>query len=242
MTKRLFTAVALIGAFASTVAHWTLDAMASGTGNPLEPGTYLSRDYIDILKRSKSPFKADGEANHIYKLVSVRYDRGKGYLTPETFHEGGLSYVLSPNATLEPSDPSYPRPTHFKVNSAHSFELSFSPERPVRYEKVGNVASYVSAVTLVGRYTDSAGRMYQFRSDGKAIFPDREFTYEVGLDHVLTHFDYFYEAGKVNEVTPYQRDDETLRLYTIKKQENLDVMEIDSTKPPLILHAIKSSK
>lgn len=242
MAKHLLTVVALALGLASTANHLAPLAMASGTIQPLEAGTYLSQDYVNVLKMSKSPYRADTTAKHTYKLVTVRYDQGKCYVTPETFHEGGLDYLLAPDNSLRPGDPSYPRPTHFRINSAKSFELGFGSEQSVRYESVGNVASYVAALVLVGRYTDSVGRVYQFYPDGRAIFPDREFKYEIGLDHVLTRFDYFYESGKVNAVTPFQRDGDTVRLYSIKKQENPDFLEIDSTKPPVILRISKDPK
>lgn len=241
MSKRFLAVAAVTVCVAATANHLASEAMASNTNHPLEAGTYLSQDYVNVLKTSKSPYRADTEAKQTYKLVTVRYDQGKCYVTPESFHEGGLDYFLAPDNSLRPSDPSYPRPAHFKINSAKSFELGFGSEQSVRYESVGNVASYVAALALVGRYTDSAGRVYQFYPDGRAIFPDREFKYEIGLDHVLTRFDYFYEPGKVNAVTPFQRDGDTIRLYSIKKQENPDVLEIDSTKPPVILRISKPS-
>jgi hypothetical protein len=242
MYKRFLVVAALVVWVVSAANHLVPQAMASGASHLLEAGTYLSQDYVNVLKMSKSPYRADTEAKYTYKLVTVRYDQGKCYVTPETFHEGGLDYFLAPDNSLRPSDPSYPRPAHFKINSAKSFELGFGSEQSVRYESVGNVASYVAALALVGRYTDSAGRVYQFHSDGRAIFPDREFKYEIGLDHVLTPFDYFYEAGKINAVTPFQRDGDTIRLYSIKKQENPDFLEIDSTKPPVILRMSKVPK
>lgn len=219
-----------------------LDANASESHCPLRAGTYLSRAYLDVLLSTKSPYEADIKTAHAYNVATVRDKPKRCEITPETFHEGGMVYIVSSNHALQPGHGAYPRPTHFEVTSHNSFKLGFSAEEVVSYEYVGKVDEYVSTVALVGRYADATGRVYEFRSGGGAEFPDRKFRYEIGLDHALTRFDYFYDPDKVNAITPFRRDGEVLYLFTTKEQENKDYPEIDTTKPPITLRTLPLAK
>jgi len=217
------------------------DVLASETRCPLQAGTYLSRTYIDILRKTRSPFKADIQTVKQNNVATVWHRPTRCEITPETFHEGGLIYVVKSNRILTPTAKSYPAPTHFRVVTHESFELAFDKTNPIVYEYVKNLEAFVASIALAGRYVDTNGRIYAFHSDGTARFPDRQFKFTVGLDHVLTRFDYFIETGTISATIPYRREGTSLLLFTTKKQENQDVEEIDTTKPPVELKRLSDS-
>ena len=87
---------------------------------------------------------------------------------------------------------------------------------------VKDAAACVAGIILTGHYKDRRGLDYEFREDGYAVFPDRKFQFEIGMDHVLTSFDYFMQMGPnhiATSVTAFKWEGGNLQLFRTKEDE-----------------------
>ncbi len=188
---------------------------------PLE-GDYLSAEYVQEVTRTRSPLKAEGMIGGL-KLVQVRRDGNRIRLGPViNFHEGDLRFVVNSDGSITPE----PRGTDVSnviatVLDDHTIRFGYGEFKPTNYFYVKEAGAYLSKAVLVGNYKDEQGRGYEFREDGWAIFPDRKFEFEIGLDHVLEDYDYFMDAGQNKKQFPW-------RLWVFKW--NRGALEIFRTK------------
>jgi hypothetical protein len=197
----------------------------------LADGDYLSSAYIDTLKSTRSPLKA-GEAAQI-NLVVVRHKGNKLLLEPIlNFHEGGIVFAMNKNGSMSAVESGGLDISNLSASvvDARSFRFGFGEFKPTTYVFVKNVTEYISQAVLVGKYHDQQGRIYEFREDGWAIFPDRKFRFETGVDHVLTDFDYFMDSGKV---WAFKRNGDQLQIFATSDAEGFDQIRTD--RPPLAL-------
>jgi hypothetical protein len=116
--------------------------------------------------------------------------------------------------------------------------------KPVTYAYVKDAAAYVAKAVLVGRYKDEHGRIYEFREDGWAVFPDRRFEFEIGLDHVLDSYDYFMDAGQDKKHLPwaawaFRWNRDTLQIFRTKEVDGFD--QIIDARPLLVLDPVRAS-
>ena len=161
---------------------------------PLQRGDYLSVEYIDILKQTRSPITAGKHTDYrqyitigfsaVHKQI---YIRGMG-----SFHEGLEGLVTDKSLNIV-SDKFGETPA--KIKALSRFEFSIAVEGKVLvYRYVGNLQQFIARHTLVGNYKDSSGGQYDLTEDGKATFPDRVFHYKVATDYVMNGFDTFFEV------------------------------------------------
>ncbi len=107
----------------------------------------------------------------------------------------------------------------------------------------GPIERYCNELVLVGVYYDSSGREYTFSADGRAVWPDRIFKYEVGLDYFFQAPDYLvnrseFDSTKMGWVAyAFRWQGETLLLYR-EKPRNPDDPEsmIAEDTPFAVLH------
>lgn len=159
---------------------------------PLQRGDYLSVEYIDMLKQTRSPITAGKHTDYrqyitigysaVYKQI---YIRGMG-----SFHEGLEGLVTDKSLNIV-SDKFGETPAKIKVLSR--FEFSIAVEGKVLvYRYVGNLQNYIARNTVAGKYKDNKGGLYIFTEEGLATFPDRKFQYEVPTDLTMG-FDQIFE-------------------------------------------------
>jgi len=200
----------------------------------LSEGEYLSSTYIDALKRMRSPLEAGktGQLNHIF----VRREGKRLLLTPGyNFHESGVEYTFQSDGSLSPVSPEEAGSENTRNLSAnvvddHTLRFGLGDDKPTTYIFVKSASDYVSRVVLAGKYRDSRGRVYEFTEDGRAIFPDRKFKFEIGLDHVMDAFDYFMDGAKM---WAFKRKGAELQIFPTSNANGLD--EISSDRPQLTL-------
>ncbi|HEV2395430.1 MAG TPA: hypothetical protein VGS27_00630 [Candidatus Sulfotelmatobacter sp.] len=192
----------------------------------LREGDYLSTVYIDQLKKTLSPLAAGTEYG-AHQFV-VRKNGDLFELEPIfNFHEGGDPFTLSTDGSIVQPFPAYISHITVSVLNESSFRIGFDLSsqsfKPTDYVFVGDAASYVVGIVLTGQYKDRHGLHYEFREDGFAVFPSHKFHCEIGLDHVLTNFDYFMEMGPnhiASSLTAFKREGKDLQLFKTKEDEN----------------------
>jgi hypothetical protein len=202
-------------------------------------GEYLSTTYIDELKATRSPLKA-GSADRIDLIVVRRTDSGFQLDTVFNFHEGGDEFVIDSNGLVSPIGAGGTEVANLTatVLDDHTFQLGYASFKPANYVFVKNAGEYVSKAALVGRYKDRHGRGYEFTEDGWAVFPDRKFRFEVGLDHVFGRdFDYFDEKGDKNLKTwAFKWNHDTLEVFSTHEIEGNEEIAVADGRPIVSLH------
>lgn len=174
----------------------TLPGPQTTRGNlrSIQTGDYLRRDYIEKLNATHSSLKA--ETSGTAQLIHVsREGDGVHFGAIFNFHEGGYTFLVRADDSFVELEGSSSSKPVLQVLTSHSFSLKFDKFPAETYLLVGDVHRYVAMRMIVGKYEDREGRSYAFLDDGWAIFPDRKFKYEIGTDHVLTHYDYFWDKG-----------------------------------------------
>jgi hypothetical protein len=219
ISKKLLILAALIcGAIAQTRpgTRSTPEDISS-----IRTGDYLRRDYIEKLNATHSSLKA--ETSGTAQLIQVsKESNGLQFSVIFNFHEGGYAFLVHGDGSFVELEGSSSSKPVLKVLTNRSFSLKFDAFPTETYRFVGDVNRYVATRMVVGKYRDQERRSYVFREDGWAIFPDRKFKYEIGTDHVLTHYDYFWDrgsdkfyaitkaAGKLNIFKTYGEMDESV--------------------------------
>lgn len=120
----------------------------------------------------------------------------------------------------------------------HTFELGYGQYKPAMYVFVKNATRYIAGAVLVGRYRDLHGRSYEFRQDGWAVFPKRRFRYEIGVDHVLNPYDYFYKVGKDGKMWAFRWDGDNLQIFRTSSSHFPE--QIVDTHPVFTLEPVRS--
>lgn len=204
----------------------------------LSEGDYLSSAYIDALKSTRSPLEA-GKTGQL-NSIPVQRDGKRLLLTPHyNFHEGGVQFAFQNNGSLSPASPEYAwseeDAKHLSaiVVDEHTLRFGLGDDKPATYIFVKSANAYVSRVVLAGKYRDSHGRVYEFTKDGWAVFPDRKFRFEIGLDHVLDDFDYFMDGTKT---WAFKRKGAELQIFPTSGAGGLE--EISSNRPYLTLREV----
>ncbi|GLH75090.1 hypothetical protein GETHLI_35930 [Geothrix limicola] len=182
----------------------------------LKPGLYLSNAYIEMLKKTRSPYwccKHD-QAPQIQLEVS---NTKTNIWFCWGFHESDTAQVLNQDGSttrldgvaktdrlrIAPSDP-----TSFSV---------LSPRNATgQYSWVNSEEQFFRTYTVAGNYQDSYGRSYVFGVDGKGVFPNRTFTYSVGHEFVEVFFDCMYVEGAT---WGFESEGDILRIYECTDSE-----------------------
>ena len=154
------------------------------------PGDYLRNEYLQLLRKTRSPLCA-GAAATPQLIMVMKSTTGISIGGIYNFHEGGLEIPMAKDGAARGKLDELSEVTVTAVDQ-HHLKLASAANPPQIYTYVGKAENYVAAVVLVGKYADDGGRSYIFEKDGWAIFPGRRFKYEIGIDHVLTSFDYFW--------------------------------------------------
>jgi len=216
--------------------------VALGQGGPkskkpsvtLFPGDYLRGDYLEKLRRTRSPKRS--EVDDAPQLIIVQ--RGTTGITLSLiyyFHEGEDTLAMGQDGSLQAELYGGQKITG-NVIDAHHFRLIDATKPPQIYTFVGDAERYAASVALVGRYADDRGRTYIFGRDGWATFPDQKFRFIIGIDHVLTPYDYFWvPPAPTKKEYAFKWVAGKLQIFVIHGKFPDDVLE---KQPFAVLHAV----
>ena len=176
---------------------------------------WLNCEYVETLKTTRSPMKA---AQDIY-YVSINFKKSDTNIEWEqiyNFHEGlklpldGFKKMVDDSymPVLNKSEVDYYSVKDdrlvFTGNPIDKIEWNFKDKNTnpgelknlkfVRAEP--NVETFINRYAIAGKYKDEQGHIYTFSEEGKAVWPDKTFDYETGLDFILTKFDYFFNESE----------------------------------------------
>jgi hypothetical protein len=202
----------------------------------LSEGEYLSNVYIDALKSTRSAYKA-GKTGQINNVILHRKGTTVSLEPIVNFHEGGTEFAIRRDGSVSSVEAAteYIRNPTVHVLDDHTFMFGFGEFQPATYVFVNDAIDYVSRAVLVGKYKDKQGRAYEFRGDGWAVFPDRKFKFEIGVDHVLNDYDYFMEDKK--KTWAFKRSGGRLQIFPTTDVEGFD--QISSDRPFLSLREVR---
>jgi hypothetical protein len=232
-----------LGCFAMAIFVSGLSALvALAQGGPksnkssatLVPGDYLCGDYLAALRKTRSPKQS--EADDGRQLITVGKDAtGISLMLIYNFHEGGDTLAMGQDGSLQAKLYGDQRITG-NVIDAHHFKLIGAAKPPQIYTFVGDAERYAAEVALVGRYADDRGRTYIFGKDGWATFPDQKFRFIVGIDHVLTAYDYFWvPPAPTKKEYAFRWVAGRLQIFAVHGEFPDDVLD---KQPFAVLHAV----
>jgi hypothetical protein len=201
----------------------------------MQEGDYLSRAYLNSLKSTRSPLEAD-KAGSLTMLRIARRNAQVSITPGFNFHESGDQYFVGTNGSVLPAkpDPYNTRNLYVAGVSDGTLKFGLDDSSPADYVFVGEEYAYVAQIVIAGKYHDSRNRSYEFTADGRAVFPERSFKYEIGLDHVLNPYDYYMENGRALPWA-FKRTGKELQIFaTAETQDGFE--EITSNRPMWILY------
>jgi hypothetical protein len=175
---------------------------ATEQGFQLQLGDYLSVDYIDVLRQTRSPITAC-EKSDFRQYIRLGYsatDKQFYFRAMGNFHEGieGITTDLSLNIVI---DHLAETPARLKALSRSEFAIAVDGKMH-SYRYVGSLKQFIAKNTIAGKYKDNEGNLYTFTEEGLATFPDRSFQYEVATD-LIFGFDQFFEMPQRQDGTKY---------------------------------------
>jgi hypothetical protein len=203
----------------------------------LVPGDYLRSDYLATLRRTRSPKQSD--VSGAPQLIEVsKIGTGISFTIIFNFHEGGAVYTVAKDGSVKEQDSAGADTSNVTATVIDEHHLRFgnATNPPQIYTFVGDAEGYAAEVALVGRYADDRGREYIFGEDGWATFPDQKFRYIIGIDHVLTPFDYFWvPPAPTKKEYAFRWVEGRLQLFEIHGEFPDEVID---KRPLVVLHAV----
>lgn len=237
--KHWFAQTVGLLAIVSTVAAFAQSRLESSTAvGTLKSGEYLSEKYVDRLKETHSPFRAYMTGPP--QLVILEQQRDETHLMPIfNFHEGGPEIAVGKNGKVSVTVDAGLKVGNPIVSSSGLGQLllGFGDFHPQRFVFVGKASTYVAKVVLVGRYMDGLNRSYEFQNNGRAVFPDHQFSYSVGIDHVVNKFDYFVDDD-TGKIYGYRVDGASLCVYGTTGE----LGQVEDKIPQLVLKRVVGEK
>jgi hypothetical protein len=188
--------------------------------NLLPKGDYLREDYIRALCESRSALLTwhkvgaetyrgldqitiGGTAKNISIFAGYNFHEGSGEIRPEndgTLHLGEVIYSMD-------------------IDGKDSFQLS-DGKSTVHFRYVGDWQLWADRSVIAGSYKDAKGSKYVFGNDGVAHFPgNRSFDYKIGLDEVLTDYDYIY-SDQLKSTWAVRLTPRGIALYDVDENQN----------------------
>lgn len=166
-------------------------------------GTWIARDYLERLRRSRSPHATARSATGV--AIKIRKEGSSYPILITDFQKEILNFVvdLQPDgkpgsyrltlANEEQPRSSPEEPTYLYLRGERNAdgvfqalsiaEPNFARKRFLTYLRLSEpLEIFVNRAVLAGSYEDAEGRFYGFNDSGEAFLPDRSFQYEVSLD------------------------------------------------------------
>jgi hypothetical protein len=196
--------------FAATAGRDTITA-AQLTGN------WLEVNYLEALQQQKNEKAIYSYKTYPYIRISKS---GKEYslLRAIGFHEGINARVIGiePTATantydviLQPEGEVGYHKELWRISKSKGkldkLTVTDEKQNKINYALINSrPEEYVNQIMLAGNYKDKDGKIYTFKGNQTAAWPDRSFQYEVILDSDAgdKEYGYFYTRAK-NQLTVY---------------------------------------
>ena len=187
--------------------------------NALKPGDYLRKDYIKAVQETRSPWKAwqimeATDRTGVESITIGRDNRNTTVAPGYNFHEGSGVYPANADGSMDMDDERYA----VHVIDSERFVVS-SGKSTIEFRYVGNMDRWSNQMIVAGNYLDDKGQRYEFSSDGQAHFPGNQtFDYSVGLDMILTDYDYIY-SSKVDKTWSIKLTKNGIDLYDVAESD-----------------------
>jgi len=166
-------------------------------------GTWIARDYLERVRASRAPHTTARSATGI--AIKVQREGRTWPILITNFQQAVLEFIIDvqPDQTpksyrlvlakedrpgISSADVTYvyfrgERSEDGTFRTLSIAEPNFARKRYLTYLRLDEpLEVFINRAVIAGTYVDEAGARYEFTDDGKAIFPDREFAYEVSLD------------------------------------------------------------
>ena len=191
--------------------------------SPLQMGSYLTVEYINLLKQTKSPIYA-GDHTDRRQLIETALDdkQNQIFFQMGNFHDSDGIYKS--DLTLKKLINTYDKSAvKVKIKSRTEFIISVKG-KSLHYRYIGNIKQFLIRNTIVGKFVDHEGNFYSFTEDGLATFPDRSFQFKIDPDYVFIGFDRFIEDPIKDKIYHYgyKLTNNELQLFNINDEDARD--------------------
>jgi hypothetical protein len=206
----------------------------------LQSGDYMREEYIQAVTDTRSPYKAWQEMGNAYvETVSIANDKdGLSLAIGYDFHEGSGPVQPETNGTISLSGDDSPYSLH--VLNGNGFILS-NNKSSMKFRYVGDWQKWANKTVIAGTYQDAKGQLYTFHPNGQAQFPGNQaFDYSVGLDMILTNYDYIY-SKKMKKTWAFIIDSNKIKLFDVDLDKN-EPNGLVSSKPRWVLKKLTSQQ
>jgi hypothetical protein len=160
------------------------------------PGDYVSSEYLQRLKTTKSPLLA--EENRDINVVEVRQaQRDAVSITPILhFHEGGPEFQLSKSGQVLITNSAGLDMGRIvlRAESPDRLFFGFGNRAASRFVRILDFDDRLRDIVIAGKYFDELGGRFEFTKAGTAYTPEGSFPYIVGVEHGPYHFDYIVDT------------------------------------------------
>jgi len=183
----------------------------------LRPGEYLSRDYISVIEKTRSPYKAD--ATEEPELLIVKsLDDGFSINTIGNFHEGYTEFRISSSGIISVLYGQELKWCQISAPKRGRISLGYNEYKRKEYIYIDSIDKYMHRKILPGTYIDNNGNKYIFTQNGIAHFPDATYKYIIGVDHIFSKFDYFIDSN--HKCYGYRFKKNSLYLYHVHGEDD----------------------
>lgn len=194
-------------------------------------GDYLASAYVDALKNTRSALAAD-KTGQMTEVSVTRKGSNVALIPGFNFHEAGEEFAVGKDGAISVDTKIFPnQKVSAEAVSDRILRFGYEDIAPANYVFVKDKYAFVAKIMIVGQYRDARGRTYEFKDDGWAVFPDRKFKYEIGLDHVLNNYDYYMEN---RNIWALRRNGKELQIFATADTDD-GPEQITSTRATLAL-------
>jgi hypothetical protein len=213
-------------------------------------GTWVNENYLNNLKELRAPIKAINKIG--YPVFYIRKDKNQYVFNAVVEFHQGIGWIITDLIRL-----SKEKFYEFKLDNGRTIQFNVIDENQVKinrisiidkdnktifvriYDKEQEIQEYVNNMILAGEYKDSSGKLYRFKNNNIAQWPNRTFEYRLNLDPVFNQFDYFETKEKQSEIFGFEFVEGDLYIFKTKSRVNTEGLDKE-TKPFLILRPVKT--
>jgi len=165
-------------------------------------GTWISKSYLDALKRLRAPHAAAKKAQAV--VIQIHKQDGSYPILISDLRHSVQQFLIEVEPDLKPesyrlvtapqdgvvsaSEVTYiyfhgTRGPQGQFDALSIAEPHFANRKYLAMVRLPDpLETVVNRLVIAGKYVDAQGRHYEFAESGEAVLPDRKFTYEVSLD------------------------------------------------------------
>jgi hypothetical protein len=178
---------------------------------PVKSGGYVSNEYDQLLKASKSPLKA----SKAVRPQSCDVTKDKNGVLIRTFYdlgEAGPVFKVANDGKISLVEGAAKEPAFQKIDSS-SFALAYEGHPKAIFNFVADVGRYVGRTCLVGKYATKDGIHAVLTEKGEFNFGNAKKKYSVGLNYPPSFQRDYFIADSLEY--GFTRSGDTLRLFDV---------------------------